>query len=44
MLDKIVINPSAVRGGNRFKHERVVFHWKSGDVSTSKDLDRLSAA
>jgi hypothetical protein len=44
VLDKIAINPSAVRGGNRFKHERVVFHWKSGDVTTSKDLDRLSAA
>jgi DNA invertase Pin-like site-specific DNA recombinase len=44
VLDKIVINPSPVRGGNRFKDERIVFHWKSGDVTDSKDLDRLSAA
>jgi site-specific DNA recombinase len=42
-FDKIVINSSAVRGGNRFKHERVVFHWKSGDVTTSEDLDRLGS-
>jgi site-specific DNA recombinase len=41
VFDKIVINPSAIRGGNRFKHERVVFHWKSGDVTTSENLDGL---